>query len=74
MKLKAKAWISAHDEDKVNTGVATTLTKFAHFSKEEVKEGITPTTPEFKVKLGEAVPQEETDVVVLSVGEELTLK
>ena len=78
IKLKAKAWISAHDEDKVTTGVATVLTKFKHFGKEEVKKGITPTTPEFGEKLGEGegVPEgeEETDVVVLSVGEEIILK
>lgn len=74
MRLKARAWISAHDEDKVTTGVATLLTKFTHFGKEEVKQGITPTTATFdgdeKFKAG----KDETDVLVLGVGEEVTLK
>lgn len=71
IKLKAKAWISAHDEDKVTTGLATVLTKFKHFGKEEIKKGVTPTQEEFGDKINE---EEVTDVVVLGVGEEIVLK
>ncbi len=34
---KARCWVSAHDEDKKTTGVATLLTKFTHYKREAIE-------------------------------------
>ena len=58
--LMAKYWISAHDEDKENSGLAVKKVTTRKYSAEQVREMLTK----------ERVP---TDVVVLGCGEEIEM-
>lgn len=58
----AKCWISAHDEDKDNTGLAMVSVKTRKYTKEEVRE-----------MLRQAVGS-NVDVANLAPGAEMVLK
>jgi len=60
--LMAKCWISAHDEDKDNTGISVKNVKIRKFTKEEVREML----------LAESTGN--IDVVNLGIGEEMLMK
>lgn len=59
--LMAKCWISAHDEDKENSGLAVKKVTTRKYNAEQVRE---------MVALGKG----GTDVVVLGCGEEITMQ
>ncbi|KAI9834948.1 MAG: hypothetical protein M1819_002671 [Sarea resinae] len=65
--LFARAWISAHDEEKENAGLSVSNTKTKVYSPQDVQRLM---KPEGKHQSKKGL----TDVVVLGVGEELDLK
>jgi hypothetical protein len=65
--LCAKAWISAHDADKDNSGFANVNIKVEKFPREEVESVISPRSEQFpERRMG-------TEAVILQSGEEITL-
>jgi len=65
--LSAKAWISAHDGDKISTGFANNKVVFEKFSREEVESVVSPRSEKFPGR------KTGTEAVVLHSGEEITL-
>lgn len=59
--LMAKCWISAHDEDKENSGLAVMKVTMRKYTKEEVREMVSRESP-------------NCDVRVLECGTEMTMK
>ncbi|KAJ8069641.1 hypothetical protein OCU04_000075 [Sclerotinia nivalis] len=66
--LCAKTWISAHDGDKTNSGVATWSIKSRKWEKEEVESVVSPRSENFQEKRGIG-----TEVLVLGSGEGVRL-
>ncbi|TVY65594.1 hypothetical protein LSUE1_G007458 [Lachnellula suecica] len=66
-KLCARAWISAHDGDKVTTGIATTKIKVERYDREAVESVISPRSEKFPNR------RTGTEAVVLDAGEDITL-
>ncbi|KUJ24024.1 uncharacterized protein LY89DRAFT_553223, partial [Mollisia scopiformis] len=62
-ELMARVWISAHDGDKVLSGVANKKLKITKFERGYIAEVVSPRTPSFPDK------EQGTEVVVLGVGE-----
>lgn len=58
----ARCWISAHDEDKDNTGLSVMSVKTRKYTKEEVREMLRLET------------RDNCDVANLEVGEEMIMK
>lgn len=65
--LYAKAWISAHDGDKVTTGFANNKITIKKFPREQVESVVSPRSDKFPGK------RMGTEAVVLQSGEEITL-
>ena len=61
--LLARAWISAHDEDKKNSGISVSNVKTRKYSVDEVRAMVAKVNTNVK-----------TEVRVLDVGDEMVLK
>jgi hypothetical protein len=65
--LCARAWISAHDEDKDTKGLATKKIVIKKYDREEVESIVSPRSEKFPHK------RKGTEAVVLKSGEEIRL-
>lgn len=64
--LNARAWIGAHDADKVNTGITVAQSRYEKYSAEKTKRMLKDGDEEGPMGKGNAV---ETEVVRLGPGE-----
>jgi hypothetical protein len=67
MKLCAKAWISAHDEDKNTTGWASKRIETTRFGRDAVEEVVSPRSEKFPER------RTGTEAVILDIGGEMRL-